>query len=109
MFIICIISGCGDDSPEVVTDPSDPTTSGGTPPRDVSPLLYIMVNVTPAPGGAPIPPNTQFSLTFDDTGVVAVTVNGFAATGSGHNWIASPILPEGDGQTLNILWTKPRR
>ena len=106
MFIIGIIGGCGDDSPEEVTDPSSPTTSGATPSRiDDGPPHMILTAVDPAPGGAPIPPNTQFSLTIDDTGVVAVTVNGVAATGSGLNWIASLTLPEGDGQTLNIRWT----
>jgi hypothetical protein len=37
--------------------------------------------------------------------VVAVTVNGFPATGAGRNWIASPILPEGDDQILTVIWT----
>ena len=104
MFIICIVSGCGDDSPEEVTDPSDPTTSGVTPPRtDDVPPHEILGSVDPAPGGE-IPPNTQFSLTFDGT-VAAVTVNGVAATGSGLNWTVSLALPEGDGQTLNVSWT----
>ena len=104
LLIISIIGGCGDDSPEVVTDPSDPTTSRGTPPRDVGPPHEILGPVDPAPGGAPIPPNTQFSLTFDGT-VLAVTVNGTAATGAGDHWTVSPILQEGDGQTLNVSWT----
>ena len=104
MLIIGIIGGCGDDSPEEVTDPSDPTTSGTTPPRtDVGPpppiLPYVVVD--PAPGSAPIPPNTQFSLTFDQE-VVAVTVNETPATGSGLNWSVSLMLQEGDGQTLNV-------
>ena len=104
MLIIGVISGCGDDSPEVVTDPSDPTTSGATPPRtDDGPPHEILSSVTPAAGGE-IPPNTQFSLTFDQT-VVAVTVNGAAATGSGLNWTASLTLQEGDGQSLDIRWT----
>ena len=106
MLIICIIGGCGDDSPEEVTDPSDPTTSGTTPPRTgvgpPPPILPFVVD--PAPGSAPIPPNTQFSLTFDQA-AVAVTVNGTAATGSGLNWSASLMLQEGDGQTLNVSWT----
>ena len=104
MFIICIIHGCGDDSPEEVTDPSDPTTSGTTPPRTgVGPPDMILTAVTPA-AGADISPNTQFSLTFDQA-VVAVTVNGTAATGAGLNWTASLMLPEGDGQSLNVSWT----
>ncbi|MYE88342.1 hypothetical protein F4X33_05025 [Candidatus Poribacteria bacterium] len=37
--------------------------------------------------------------------VVAVTVNGVAATGSGANWTASPTLREGDGQILDVRWT----
>ena len=107
LFIICIIGGCGDDSPDVVTDPSNPTTSRGTPPRtdDVSPPnTGSPVIVDPSPGSE-IPPNTEFSLTFDQP-VVAVTVNGVAATGSGHNWTASPTLQEGDGQILIVVsWT----
>lgn len=112
MFIICIIGGCGDDSPEVVTDPSqsddtdpsNPTTSGATPPRTDDGPPHQILSVYPAPGGE-IPPNTEFSLDFDDTGVVAVTVNGAAATGAGHNWTASPTLQEGAGQILDIRWT----
>ncbi len=105
MFTIGIISGCGDDSPEVVTDPSNPTTSGVTPPRiDEGPPHQILGYVDPAPG-VEIPPNTQFSLNFDDPGIVAVTVNGVAATGSGLNWTVSLTLQEGDGQSLNVGWT----
>ena len=114
MFIICIIGGCGDDSPEEVTEPSDPTTSGGTPPRtdDVPPHTGPPFLVDPVPGAAPIPPNTQFSLTFvlgavavTVNGAVAVTVNGVAATGSGLNWTVSLALQEGDVLTLNVTWT----
>ena len=107
MFIICIIGGCGDDSPEVVTDPSDPTTSESTPPRTIEdrpPHTGLPFNIDHAPGGAPIAPNTQFTLTFDQA-VDAVAVNGVAATGSGRNWTVSPILPEGDGQILHVSWT----
>ena len=106
LFIICIIGGCGDDSPEEVTDPSDPTTSGTTPPRtddDFPPHTGPPFVVDPAPGEE-IPPNTQFSLTFDQA-VVAVTVNGAAATGAGHNWSVSLTLQEGEGQNLLVRWT----
>ena len=114
LLIIGIISGCGDDSPEEVTDPSSPTTRGATPPRtdglyDVPPpntALPFTIDLLP---GAEIPPNTQFSLIFDNPGVAvaAVTVNGVAATGSGTNWTVSLTLPEGDGQALNVRWTYP--
>ena len=104
MFIIGIIHGCGDDSPEVVRDPSNPTTSRATPPRIDDGPPHQILGVDPAPGGE-IAPNTQFSLTFDDTGVVAVTVNGVAATGSGTNWTVLPTLQEGDGRTLDVRWT----
>ena len=66
----------------------------------------ILTAVDPAPGAAPIPSNTQFSLNFDRV-VVAVTVNGVAATGAGLNWTVSPMLQEGDGQALNVRWTYP--
>ena len=98
LLIICIINGCGDDSPEEVTDPSNPRTDDAPPPHTGSPFT-----VDP-PAGADIPPNTQFSLTFEEA-VVAVTVNGVPATGSGRNWSVSPTLLQGDGQTLNVLWT----
>ena len=82
ILIIGIISGCGDDLSEEVTDPPQP-----------APAIEVMVN--PASGGY-IPPNTEFALTFDE-GVVSVTVNGTPATGSGLNWKSSaqPYLPEG--------------
>ena len=116
LLILCIASGCGEDSPEVVmdplqsddTDPSNPTTSGTTPPRtdDAGPPPTVSpFSIDPAPGGTPIPSNTEFSLIFDYMDVVAVTVNGTAATGSGTNWTASPTLQEGDGQTLHVTWT----
>ena len=107
MLIICIFGGCGDDSPEVVTDPSNPTTSRGTPPRtdglDDIPPNQMLGGVDPAPG-AEIPPNTQFSLIFDQA-VLAVTVNGVAATGAGDHWTVSPTLQQGEVQNLNISWT----
>ena len=115
LLIIGIFGGCGDDSPEVVTDPSqsddtdpsNPTTSGATSPRtDDVPPPTLQVGVDPAPGAAPIPPNTQFSLTLYRA-VVVVTVNGVAATGSGTNWTVSLTLQEGDGQTLDVRWTYP--
>ena len=104
MFIIGIIGGCGGDPPEEVTEPSNPTTSRGTPPRDVGPPHTGPPFTLDPPAGADIPPNTQFSLTFD-LPVVAVTVNGVAATGAGLNWSASLTLPEGDNQILNVSWT----
>ena len=104
LLIIGIIGGYGGDPPEEVTDPSNPTTSGATPPRtDDAPPHEILRAVTPFAGGE-IPPNTQFSLTFYQA-AVAVTVNGTAATGSGLNWTASLTLQEGDGQNLDIRWT----
>ena len=111
MFIVCIIHGCGEDSPEEVTDPSqsddtdpsNPTASRGTHRRtDDGPPAMILCAVTPA-AGAEIPPNTEFSLIFCQA-VVAVTVNGVAATGSGRNWTASLTLLQGDGHTLEVHW-----
>ena len=104
MLITGIIGGCSDDSPEGVTDPSNPTKSGTTSPRTDDVLPHPQPFSLTPPGGE-IPPNTQFLLIFDIMGVVAVTVNDVAATGSGHNWIASLTLQEGDGQILNVSWT----
>ena len=55
------------------------------------------------PPGATIPPNQEFSLTFD-RGVTAAMINDKAATGSGRDWGATPFLAEGS-QILNIEWT----
>ena len=105
MLIIGIISGCGGDPPEEVTDPSNPRTDDA-PSSDTGPPftgVSFTFAVDPAPV-AEIAPNTQFSLTFDQA-VVAVTVNGVAATGSGLDWTASLTLQEGDVLTLNVSWT----
>ena len=101
MLISCIASGCGANPPEEVTD--SPQS------EDDVPLSPIMVVVDPAarnrwPPGV-ILPYTEFTLTFNEE-VVAVTVNGTPATGSGFNWkwSAQPNLPYGP-VTLKIMWT----
>ncbi len=109
MLITCIASGCSDDSPEVVTDPSNPTTSGVTPPRTNDappPHTGSPVIVDPSPGEE-ITPNTQFSLTFDNPAVVAVTVNSVAATRAYNHWTVLLTLQEGASQTLIVRWTNP--
>ena len=68
---------------------------------DAGPPPATDVFVDPRPG-ATLPSNQQFSLTFDQ-GVIAVSVNGAAATGSGLNWRTSPALSEGI-VTLNVVW-----
>ena len=102
MFVAFVVTGCGggnddddDDDGAVVGNDDDDDDAG--------PPSATMVTVDPAPGGAAIPSNTQFSLTFDQ-GVSAATVNGSPATGSGANWQASPALSEGSA-TLNVGWT----
>ena len=103
MLIICIISGCGDDLSEEVTDPPQPED-------DVGPASATEVVMDPTPRESTdgfvyrIPPNVEFALTFDE-GVVSVTVNGTPATGSGLNWkwSAQPVLPYGS-VTLKIKW-----
>ncbi len=97
LLTICIINSCGDDSSEEVTD--SPQLENDVPP---SPTIKIVID--PASGGY-ILPNTKFTLTFNEE-VVAVTVNGTAATGSGLNWrwSAQPYLPSGS-VTLKIMWT----
>ena len=103
MLIICIIGGCGDDDPpEEVVEP--PQFEDDIPPHTGPPFL-----VSPAPG-AVVPPNTEFSLTFEQGAVgvkdvVAVTVNGVAATRAGDHWTVSLTLQEGEVLTLNVGWT----
>ena len=108
VLIVGIISGCGDDPPEEVTDPPQSVD-------DIGPASATEVVMDPPPRASTdrvsysIPPNTKFTLTFNE-GVVAVTVNGTPATGSGLNWkwSAQPALPYGS-VTLKIRWTEPRR
>ena len=103
MLIIGVISGCGDDLSEEVTDPPQPED-------DVGPPSATEVVMDPPPRTNAgrvlyVPPHTEFALTFDE-GVVLVTVNGTPATGSGLNWTwsAQPVLPHGS-VTLTIKWT----
>ena len=97
MLIICITTGCGGNPPEKVVDPPQPEDDVQSPPA-------ITVMVDPASGGY-ILPHTEFTLTFNEE-VVAATVNGTPATGSGRNWrwSAQPYLPDGS-VTLKIMWT----
>ena len=60
------------------------------------------VHVSPVPR-ATIPSNPQFVLTFNEN-VLAATINGVAATGSGRNWRASPVLA-GESVSLDVRWT----
>ena len=104
MLIICIFGGCGDDDPpEEVTDPPQSED-------DVGPASATEVVMDPPPRASTdgvvylIYPATEFTLTFNEE-VVAVTVNGTPATGSGLNWkwSAFPVLPYGSVM-LRIEW-----
>jgi len=98
MFIICIIGGCGDNSPEDVTDPPQSAD-------DIGPASATEVVIDPPPrGNVVIPQCIEFTLTFNE-GVVAVTVNETPATGSGLNWEwFGGSLSEGTS-ILKIMWT----
>lgn len=101
MFVAFVVTGCGgndddDDDTGAVVGNDDDDDDVGAPP-------ITSVTVDPAPGGAPIPSNTEFKLTFDQ-GATAATVNGTPATGAGLNWTATPNPAEGSA-TLNIGWT----
>ena len=109
MFIICIAGGCGDNPPEEVTDP--PPEEVMDPPQEdyVGPASATEVVMDPPPRTNAgrvlyVSSNTEFTLTFNE-GVVAVTVNGTPATGSGLNWkwSAQPALPYGSVK-LKIEW-----
>ena len=56
------------------------------------------------PPGTIIPPNQRFILELDQ-GIIAVTVNGTAAHGSGRNWTVEPGLAKGENVELLIEWT----
>ena len=103
MLIIGIISGCGDNPPEEVTDPPQSEDDVGSPSA-----AEVVVDPPPhSPDGVIYytSPNTEFTLTFNE-GVIAVTVNDTPASGSGINWTWSPqpVLPHGF-VTLKIKWT----
>ncbi len=103
MFVAFMVTGCGDDDDDDNNDDNNDVANDDDD-DDAGPPDATTVTVDPAPGGAEIPSNTQFTLTFDQ-GVTAATVNGAAATGAGINWTASPALQQGPGQSLNIEWT----
>ena len=69
--------------------------------EDVGPPPATDVHVFPVPGTT-ITSNPQFVLTFNQ-GVIAATVNGFSATGSGLNWSVSPVLA-GGSVSLDVRW-----
>ena len=100
MLIICIIGGCGDDNPpEKVVEP--PQFEDDAPPP---PTITVMVD--PPPGSDIDVDRTEFTLRFSQD-VVAVTVNGATATGSGRNWNVwsyNLSLQWKAGQVLEIEW-----
>ena len=95
MLIICVTGACRDDPPEKVVDLPQSKD-------DVPPPLAVTVVVDPAPGNS-VPSNAGFTLTFSEE-VMAVTVNGTPASGSGLNWKVAPILGQGAANALNIRW-----
>ena len=99
LLIICIITGCGEEPPEDVTNPPEP--------KDYVPRLpTITVLVDPPPGSDIDVDRTEFTLRFSQE-VVAVTVNGATAAGSGRNWKVwsyNLSLEWEAGQVLEIEW-----
>ena len=102
MLIICIASGCGDNPLEEVTDP--PQSADDVGPASATEVVMDPPPRTNAGRVLYVPPHAEFTLTFNE-GVVAVTVNGTPATGSGLNWkwSAQPALPYGSVK-LKIEW-----
>ena len=100
MFIIGIIGGCADDDvPEEVVGPPQLED-------DVQPPSIVTVMVDPPPGSDIDVDRTEFTLRFSQE-VVAVTVNGATATGSGQNWSVwsyNLSLEWEAGQVLEIEW-----
>ena len=102
VLFISIISGCADNPPEEVMDP--PQSEDYVGPASATEIVMDPPPRTNAGRVLYVPPNTEFTLTFNE-GVVAVTVNDTPATGSGLNWkwSAQPALPE-RSVTLHIEW-----
>lgn len=90
MFIFYAISGCAEDDP---------------PEKIVQLPRATKVEVSPAPPSEVDEYRTEFTLRFNQ-GVVAVTVNGVAATSSGQYWsVWSNQLPVKQGlHHLDIKW-----
>ena len=97
MLIVGIISGCGDDPPEKVTDPPHPKDDMQSRPK---------IEVTVDPGSERhIPNNAAFTLTFNEE-VMSVVVNGTPASGSGVSWKWHDPNPLSFGPLwLKIGWT----
>ena len=97
MLVICIITGCGEDPPEEVTDPPPPEDSV-TSPRATTVLVNPPVGSWVQKGGE------EFTLKFDRE-VTAAWLNDTPAMGSGLYWkVWVSNLPYGPGQALNIRW-----
>ena len=106
LLIIGIIGGCGDDLSEEVTDPPEEITAPPQQKDDVPLPPTITVMVDPPPGSDIDVDRTEFTLWFSQE-VVAVTVNGATATGSGQNWSVwsyNLSLEWQAGQVLEIEW-----
>ena len=98
MLIIGIISGCGDDLSEEVTDPPQPEDDVQSPPA-----IKVMVDPVPGPLAYFIH-GQELILQFSEE-VMSVKVNGRSATGSGHDWrVRSSHVPHGQAEFLTIEW-----
>ena len=98
ILIICIISGCGDNPPEEVTDP--PQSEDDVQP---SPTITVMVDLAPR-AIAYFIQGEELKLQFSEE-VMSVKVNGRSATGSGRDWrVYSDHVPYGKAEFLTIEW-----
>ena len=117
LLILCIASGCGDHRTDLPQSEDDVGSASATevvmdlPQQkdDVPPPSAVTVVVDPAPPENPnllVVTNTEFTLRFSQE-IVAVTVNGIPAMGSGLNWKWASYLhlSLGPGQFLDIQWT----
>ena len=114
LLILCIASGCGDNRMDPAQSEDDVGSASATevvmdlPQQkdDVSLPPTITVMVDPPPGSDIDVDRTEFTLWFSQE-VVAVTVNGATATGSGQNWSVwsyNLSLEWQAGQVLEIEW-----
>ena len=87
---------------QILCDDCSAPVSSGQPALPANLSSATSVHVSPVPGTT-VPSNPQFVLTFNEN-VLAATINGFPATGSGLNWRASPVLA-GESVSLDVRWT----
>jgi hypothetical protein len=107
IMLVVFMVACGDDDDDdndTGDDDDDDNNNNNNDAGEPPPPKATTVTGDPAPGGAAIPSNTEFKLTFDQ-GVKSATINGGPTVGSGLSFSGpAPGLASGQSAILNIEW-----